>query len=254
MPFLPALIAHYPHAGGMPFPGPFFPAGRAGCAQATGRLVRALAGFDVVIVPGLDGSLPHHWQSRWAHILRQHGIGVHRVRQRDWARPTYRMWADALRRTLGQAGQRPVIIVAHSLGAALSVRMAGEQGLNNVAGIFLVALADVTPYRGAERSRVAEFAALPTGPLPIPAMLVASRDDEWLSLPRARSLSDTWAATLRDAGPVGHIGNNSPIGTWPDGMNMLADFATGLPAKHPAAHEDTLAACRVGVPCEGVRL
>ncbi|MFT8711593.1 RBBP9/YdeN family alpha/beta hydrolase [Komagataeibacter rhaeticus] len=237
MPFPSAPMAPYPHAGDLPSHPPFRPvAGPPDCARAVRRLVHALAGFDVLIVPGLDGSLPHHWQSRWAHILRQNGLGVHRVRQRDWARPTYRMWAQTMRRTLGQARDRPVIIVAHSLGAALSVRMAAARELENVAGAFLVALADVAPYRGADRHRVAEFAALPTGRLPIPAMMVAGHDDAWLSLPRARSLSHAWGATLRDAGRVGHIGNQSAIGPWPDGMDMLADFATSLPADH----EDSL--------------
>ncbi|BAK82660.1 RBBP9/YdeN family alpha/beta hydrolase [Komagataeibacter medellinensis] len=229
MPFLSVAMALRPRTTGIPPQAPFPLADELDCTQATRRLVRALAGFDVVIVPGLDGSLSHHWQSRWEHVLRLHGIGVHRVRQRNWARPTYRMWADTLRLTLGRTGPRPAIVVAHSLGAALSVRMAAEEGLGNVAGIFLVALADVASYRGAEQARVAEFAALPTGALPLPAMLVASRNDEWLAMSRARSLSATWHATLRDAGRAGHIGNYAPIGAWPDGMDMLADFAASLP-------------------------
>ncbi|WP_227672378.1 alpha/beta hydrolase [Komagataeibacter sp. FXV3] len=190
-------------------------------------LVQALAGFSIVIVPGLDGSGPRHWQSRWELFLRPRGITVHRVRQVDWARPTYADWKSQLQQTL-RACHQPVILVAHSLGAVLSVRMAREHALDGVAGAFLVAPADIDHHHGPDSGRVASFGPLPATPLPFPTMLMASQDDEWLSMSRARHLATQWQATLVNAGTVGHIGNHAHLGLWPDGMKALDGLARSL--------------------------
>ncbi|NVN37370.1 RBBP9/YdeN family alpha/beta hydrolase [Komagataeibacter swingsii] len=190
-------------------------------------LLQALAGFAVVIVPGLDGSGPHHWQSRWELFLRLHGVTVHRVQQENWTRPTYHDWKAQLQRTV-RACRQPVILVAHSLGAILSVRMASEQGADGVVAAFLVAPADIDHHHGPDSGRVADFAPLPATPLPFPAMLLASQDDEWLSMSRARVLATQWRATLVDAGMVGHIGNHAHVGLWPAGMQALDDLARSV--------------------------
>lgn len=190
-------------------------------------LVQALAGFAIVIVPGLDGSGPRHWQSRWELFLRLRGITVHRVQQDDWTRPTYPDWKRQLQQTL-QACHQPVILVAHSLGAVLSVRMASEHGLDGVAGAFLVAPADIDHHHGPDSGRIASFGPLPATPLPFPAVLMASQDDEWLSMSRARHLAVQWQATLVNAGAVGHIGNHARVGLWPDGMAALDGLARSL--------------------------
>ncbi|GCE89171.1 hypothetical protein MSKU15_0772 [Komagataeibacter diospyri] len=196
-------------------------------ATVENALLQALAGLAIVIVPGLDGSGPHHWQSRWELFLRQHGITVHRVQQNNWARPTYQDWKAQLQRTVRTCHQ-PVILVAHSLGAVLSARMASEQGLDGVVAAFLVAPADIDHYHGPDSGRVAGFAPLPVTPLPFPAVLMASQDDEWLSMPRAHTLATQWQATLVNAGTVGHIGNHAHVGLWPDGMLALDGLARSL--------------------------
>ncbi|ACI50656.1 protein of unknown function DUF1234 [Gluconacetobacter diazotrophicus PA1 5] len=187
-----------------------------------------LSAFEIVIVPGLHGSCPDHWQSRWENALRLQGVTVRRVIQRDWANPTYQAWSNGLRHAL-QACRRPAILVAHSLGAVLVARRASEHRLGRAVGALLVAPADVEHYAGPDARRVTGFAPLPGVRLPLPSILVASRNDEWLSPARAATLATRWGSTLIDAGRIGHIGSASGVGLWPDGLSALLQLAHALP-------------------------
>lgn len=194
---------------------------------ATSGLVDALSRFEIVIVPGLDGSAPDHWQSRWEHFLPQHGVALHRVAQSNWEQPTYLAWCAGLQHTLA-ACRRPTILVAHSLGAVLVARWVSERPTGRVAGALLVAPADVEQHRGPDAQRVADFAPLPTARLPFPSTLIASRNDKWLSMPRARLIAYRWGSTVLDAGHLGHIGNRSGLGLWADGLSALGHLALSI--------------------------
>ena len=62
---------------------------------------------------------------------------------------------------------------------------------------------------------------MPTAPLPFPATVVASEDDPYVTLPRARSFAAAWGATFVDAGPKGHLNADSGLGDWPEGRRHL---------------------------------
>ncbi|MFT8421447.1 MAG: alpha/beta hydrolase [Gluconacetobacter sp.] len=191
------------------------------------ELIDILSRFEIVVVPGLDGSGPDHWQSRWEHFLPQHGIALHRVTQSNWEQPTYLAWCAGLQQTL-ETCLRPTILAAHSLGAILVARWASERPTERVAGALLVAPADVELYHGPDAKRVADFIPLPAGRLPFPSTLVASRNDEWLDMRRARVMAHRWGSTLLDAGQIGHIGNRSGLGLWSAGLSALGDLARSL--------------------------
>ena len=88
---------------------------------------------DIIVVPGLGGSGSDHWQARWQAKL----PNAHRVEQADWDHPRLDEWIEALARTV-QRCERPVVLIAHSLGAT-TVAHAADRGLIEVAGAFLVA-------------------------------------------------------------------------------------------------------------------
>jgi predicted alpha/beta hydrolase family esterase len=68
---------------------------------------------------------------------------------------------------------------------------------------------------------VRRFAPVPTQPLPFRSMVVASRDDPYMDLPRARELAGLWGSTFRDVGHLGHINSESGLGEWPEGRLFL---------------------------------
>jgi predicted alpha/beta hydrolase family esterase len=60
--------------------------------------------------------------------------------------------------------------------------------------------------------------------LPFPSILVASTDDPYLTIDRARALSSAWGSRLHVAGSLGHIGSASKLGHWPDGRRLLNEI------------------------------
>ena len=153
----------------------------------------------VLTVPGLRGSGPGHWQTLWEAKHRS----WRRVLQHDWLAPRLDAQRAALDAALAAAG-RGAVVAAHGFGClAAAARLARTS--EAVAGALLVAPRDP-----------AEFGLQPA-PLPLPAILVASRSDPALAFADARRLAQRLGAALADAGDAGHID-----GAWPKGERLLA--------------------------------
>lgn len=168
-----------------------------------------------LILPGLDGSPVPHWQHWWAAI----DPTALTVEQHDWAKPTHEAWEAEL---AGAILQHPnCILVGHSLGAILAARILRRWPQLKVSAALLVAPAN--PDRS---HRLTSFAGIPDGPLGVPAMLVASRNDPWMSFAQSSALARTWEAELVDLGFAGHVNVASGFGPWPAGLALrdrLAD-------------------------------
>ncbi|BCI68903.1 RBBP9/YdeN family alpha/beta hydrolase [Acetobacter aceti] len=198
-------------------------------------LLLRLMAFDVLIVPGLDGSGEHHWQSLWKHFLLHQGVFVRSVEQHDWNSPDLETWKKTLVSSV-QHCSRPVLVVAHSLGALLTVHCADLE----IAGALLVAPADAEETRAPARVRVRDFAPLPQGTLRFPSVLVTSDNDEWLSPARARFMAHCWGADLFPAGRVGHIGNQENLGIWREGFRALEKLLDRINNERVVAEEHTI--------------
>jgi uncharacterized protein len=181
----------------------------------------------VLILPGLGGSGPEHWQTRWEALYPRHL----RVAQRDWDRPRRQDWLASLGAAVTAAGQ-PVVLVAHSLGCALVAHAASRPYAAAIVAALLVAPADVdSPAHAPPETR--DFAPLPLSPLPFPATVVASRDDPYVTLARARALAEAWGAEFVDAGRRGHLNAASGLGDWPEGRRHLEALLARTPAGSP---------------------
>ena len=115
---------------------------------------------DILFVPGLGNSGPNHWQTRWEAKLST----ARRVEQDDWETPKRIDWAAHITAAV-DAAERPVVIIAHSLGcvAVAYAAPAFQPGL--VKGALLVAPASA---RWIEIGSVIDpaFAPIPIDPLP----------------------------------------------------------------------------------------
>lgn len=183
---------------------------------------------DILIVPGYTNSGADHWQTRWESRLRT----ARRVEQRDWTKPVREDWVSAVISAVDEA-TRPVVIVAHSLGAAAVIQAAPLIG-DKVAGAFLVAPPDVD--NPAIRPRhLASFGPYDRAPLPFPSYVVASRNDPYCAFDVADDMACAWGARLVDAGESGHINAASGHGPWPEGLMVFAKFMSNLtdPAPSP---------------------
>jgi uncharacterized protein len=177
-----------------------------------------LSDFTILTVPGLDGSGPDHWQSRWEFRF----SNCRRVNMGDWANPVRAYWVNQLDRALRLAG-RPVLIAAHSLGCIAVASWVTERWSlafhDIVAGALLVAPPNVESAEAS--SRMATFKPIPREPLPFPTLLLASHNDPFASFDTSARIAQMWGSELVDAGYAGHINADSGLQEWPEGIRLL---------------------------------
>jgi predicted alpha/beta hydrolase family esterase len=162
-----------------------------------------------LIIPGLDGSPPPHWQHWWS----MSDPAALIVEQSDWSLPRPEAWeAEVAGAILLHPG---AILVGHSLGAVLIARLLTKWPQLQVAGALLVA-----PAEPACSPRLSAFAPIPERPLGVPARVVASRNDPWMSFGRASQLAQSWMVPLIDLGFAGHINVASGYGPWHGGLRL----------------------------------
>jgi predicted alpha/beta hydrolase family esterase/diadenosine tetraphosphate (Ap4A) HIT family hydrolase len=190
-----------------------------------------------LIVPGLFGSGPEHWQTQWEAL----DARCVRVQQEDWDHPDLAAWCAALERAVA-AQPEPVILVAHSLGCVLVAHWAQRGSTLGVRGALLVAPADVESSADLpELALVRGFCPIPTAQLPFPSIVAASRNDPYASVQRAAELARRWGARLVDLGDVGHVNADSKLGTWPVGRELLRELLGLAPfTLDPRLRHDTV--------------
>lgn len=175
----------------------------------------------LLIVPGWQGSGPDHWQSRWERSL----SSARRVHQGDWDRPDPAGWPARLAEAVA-AAEKPVVVVAHSLGVPTLLHAVPLLPQGKVRGAFLVAPPDLD--RPGLDPAIAGFAPVPTAPLPFPSVLVASRTDPFCAYDRAEGFALDWGAAIVDAGDAGHINPAAGFGPWPEGSMRLLGLLQSL--------------------------
>ena len=162
-----------------------------------------------LIIHGLDGSPAPHWQHWWA-LSDPRAISVDLPAPHA---PDPCAWEDEL---AGVILRHPdSILVGHSLGSVLISRILTKYPQLKVRAALLVAPASPDVDR-----RIAGFAPLLQSRLPVPSMLVASRNDPWMSFSQAEAQARAWGSDLIDLGYAGHINVASGYGPWPEGKHL----------------------------------
>lgn len=183
---------------------------------------KRIADVDILMVPGLNGSGPEHWQTRWEQRLST----AARVQQANWNKAELGPWVDALVGAVERARQ-PVILIGHSLGVPTIVHAAKRLKQGDVIGAFLVAPAGDTAIE-LEDDIDNHFAPIPREKLPFPSVLVASHDDPYCPFLTAEEYAAAWGSEFVDAGHSGHLNTESGHGPWPEGLMRLAGFLAKL--------------------------
>lgn len=167
-----------------------------------------------LIIPGWRNSGPDHWQSRWEATLPR----ALRVQQRDWEAPQLADWVATLSAVI-EASSRPPLLIAHSLGC-IAVSHLPFAMRDKIAGALLVAPADVE--RAGASSHLHSFAPVPLHTLPFPSVVVASSNDPYCAVARARGFAQAWGSRFELLDAAGHINTESGYGEWPEGLKILA--------------------------------
>ncbi len=177
--------------------------------------------IPILTVAGLWNSGPQHWQTQWE----SKNPHWRRVAQRDWDHPDRDEWVATLDAAVRHCPSAP-LLAAHSLGCALVAQWVADRGGHGVRGAFLVAPSDVEAPDYPVEGR--SFSSMALCPLPFPSVVIASSDDPYVSVARAKQFAEAWGSRLVDIGPQGHINGASGHGVWPEGEAMLDQFLQTL--------------------------
>jgi uncharacterized protein len=114
-----------------------------------------------------------------------------------------------------------VVLIGHSLGCTTIAHWAAKHQVP-IKGALLVAPSDIEqpvytfPATG--------FAPIPLLKLPFPSIVVASEDDPWVSIERAKFFASSWGSSFINIGEAGHINVPSGYGPWEEGLTILEQF------------------------------
>lgn len=177
----------------------------------------------ILIVPGLRGEAPEHWQSRLAG--ERSDCAVVPALGRD------NLSCEARVRLLEEVSNginAPLFLAAHS-GGVISVAHWAQRTRRQVTGALLATPADMETrmppgYPAMRQLKEGGWLPIPRAPLPFPAIVAASRNDPLCSVERCRQFAQDWSARLVDVGEVGHLNPASGFGPWPDAMKLLHEL------------------------------
>jgi predicted alpha/beta hydrolase family esterase len=176
---------------------------------------------DILMIPGHGDAGPDHWQNRWQSRL----ASARRVDQATLPTPASEDWVQSIANAIN-AAEKPVVLVAHSLGVGAAIHALAEcEG--KVAGAFFVSPPNLQ-YPGLMPRQWKTFGPYPRAPLAFPSITIASRNDPLGSYEHAGDIANAWGSLLVAAGHSGQIDVDSGHGPWPEGTMVFAQFLSRL--------------------------
>lgn len=167
-----------------------------------------------LILPGLHDSDAGHWQSRWEARDRT----LRRVIQDNWETPHCADWIARLDQVVAFTGP-DTVLVAHSAGCALVAHWAVGDSSRPIRGALLVAPSD--PDAPSFPSGPRGFRPIPLLRLRFRSIVVASSNDPYVTLSRAKTFAKRWGSQFVMIGEAGHINGSSGLGNWPQRLALL---------------------------------
>ncbi|WNV83265.1 alpha/beta hydrolase [Umezawaea sp. Da 62-37] len=186
----------------------------------------------VLVLHGLNGSGPAHWQNWLAGELAHHGAQVDMPVFADPDRPTLDVWLAELRTHLMAApstGER--VVVAHSLACLLWLHHADtcDDPALRVDRVLLVA----PPRPQHDEPLIATFVQPPQDPAALrraaaSTRLVAGEGDPHLTLAEAKLLAESLRIDLDVIVGGGHLNPDTDYGPWPAVLKWVRSDRTPL--------------------------
>ena len=175
---------------------------------------------DFFIIPGLGNSGPHHWQTWFEKRL----DNCKRIEQTEWDAPDREDWVNTINNTLKDIDTSNVILIGHSLGCATIAHWAAQTD-KKIKGALLVAPSDLEAP--AYTFPATGFSPFPLQKLPFKSIVVASENDPWVSMERAKLFASSWGSKLIFIGNAGHINADAGFGEWEEGIGILGELGVG---------------------------
>lgn len=165
-------------------------------------------------IPGYAGSGSNHWQT-W---LENSVPNTKRIDQKDWYNPNIKEWADNIEKNIVNYNPQFVVLVAHSLGCLALAEWAKLYN-RNIRAALLVAPPDTEIIRQKIDNDL--FKNCVFQKLPFPTKLIASTNDQWASIEKAKYYAHEWGSEFINIGEAGHINDLSGHCEWYQGLEIL---------------------------------
>jgi len=172
----------------------------------------------ILILPGWQDAGQQHWQSIW---LTKYPNAI-KILQDDWMYPKKQAWVKTLDEFIEKYNNKDIILVGHSLACATIAYWSKENFSKNSAkikGALLVSPSDVD--KPDFPKKIEGFSPMPLEPLNFKTIVVASADDPYVDIDRAKYFAQCWKAELVSIGAHGHINADAGFGDWPEGEKLL---------------------------------
>ncbi|MGM9476619.1 RBBP9/YdeN family alpha/beta hydrolase [Pedobacter sp. GSP4] len=166
------------------------------------------------IIPGLGNSGANHWQTHFE----KSGNHFQRIDQQEWDAPNSLDWTENINQALVGYDLSSVVLIGHSLGCTAIANWAKQYQLI-IKGALLVAPSDLEAPR--YTFPTVGFDHVPLDRINFKTIVVASSDDEWVSLERAKYFAGCWGSEFINIGNAGHINADAGFGQWPEGLEIL---------------------------------
>ncbi|MGC4101569.1 RBBP9/YdeN family alpha/beta hydrolase [Ferruginibacter sp.] len=166
------------------------------------------------IVPGLGNSGPQHWQT----FFESTGNNFRRIQQQEWDAPACKDWIATIDDALSGYDPATVVLIGHSLGCSTIAHWAATYK-RKIKAALLVAPSDVE--NPAYTFPATGFTPIPLQKIDFKTIVVASEDDQWVTLERAKFFANNWGSELINIGKAGHINAASGHWQWQQGLDIL---------------------------------
>ena len=169
---------------------------------------------NYLIVPGLGNSDPDHWQT----YFENSAPNFTRIQQSDWDTPACEDWIKSIDDMVTSFEASSIVLIGHSLGCSAIAHWAVKYK-REIKGAMLVAPSDLEaanytfPIKG--------FSPIPLEKLGFNSIVVASSNDIWVSLDRAKYFASSWGSEFINIGEAGHINVASGHTNWEEGLMIL---------------------------------
>jgi predicted alpha/beta hydrolase family esterase len=169
-----------------------------------------------LLVHGLEGSGPEHWQSWLLSRLRERGLDVAYAPLPEPDSPRLGRWLAALDAELARRPAEETTVLCHSLGSLLWLHHAARRPTLQVARALLVA----PPQPDEEEAPSVGFRPTPLDRDGVAAAaretrLVCSTDDPWCPSETSQGIGDAISVPIDWLENAGHINIDAGYGPWP---------------------------------------
>jgi uncharacterized protein len=171
-----------------------------------------MASRSFLILHGLEGSGPGHWQTWLAARLRANSERVAYPDLPDADLPSLGAWREVLQGELDALPDGEIVVVCHSLSCLLWLHHVAEGGVQ-ADRVLLVA----PPSESAGLPQIAGFFPVPLPTLAAGARLVGSDNDPYCPEGAATLYGEPLGIPVDVLPGAGHVNPESGYGPWPAG-------------------------------------